>query len=379
MSCSKLINSIYLFSIFSLASAVETDFGTIERWTLQLAPVQTTEAIPQYNGDQLPSLPVPPIQSNPQVPSNPQLPSTPDVPQLPNIPNTPQVPDNPAAPQIPDNIPSIDYGLCPVIQDSKNTTVFYDLILTLTQNDVYLTDEASHTLRTEMHNYLNAYGSCVCPSSRVYFDDVFRIESSDISMDSPIARTLLRRQTRRLVSKGRNRLATPGMYTPPPNVDFKRLVSDSIKKSTGPRRLNFQEDRQHHRHLEESPSCNYVNTSFAERLNETVAFRGIILNASVDENSMSTCHMDEDTCLSHISYNAPCEANQYDSSSLCQMSCCCSFPYSTRCRDLLKSKECDFNTFCNTGFPSEVFRPPVFKKKSVYFPGISDIVAYDVI
>ena len=149
-----------------------------------------SEELPEITQDEQPDMPLE-YKGDEGYPDE-YLPQTPN--DIPDMPYTPEVPDIPQ-----------DYGLCPVIEDSQNTTTFYDLILTMTENEIYLTDEASFTLRTEMHRYINAYGACACPSSRVYFDDVYRLDSASTSSypGAAIMRSFLRRQSRRLVSKGK--------------------------------------------------------------------------------------------------------------------------------------------------------------------------------
>ena len=141
------------------------------------------------------------------------------VPMLPgggdSLDNNPSIPDT--AQETTQEIPN-DYGLvCPTDEENPapNNTIFYDLQLTMTINEIDLNDVASNTLRTELHKYINAYASCACPASSAYFYDVYRIESSsdyDLNNIDRIRmkkqRTLLRRKNRRLVSRGRNRMVS---------------------------------------------------------------------------------------------------------------------------------------------------------------------------
>ena len=217
-------------------------------------------------------------EDNPSVPQD-EDETTPQLKGDESYPLTPTIPDYEDTPEIPQ-----DYGLCPVVEDSQNTTTFYDLILIMTENEINFSDEASFTLRTEMHRYINAYGACACPSSRVYFDDVYRMESSPSPLTASypgtsIMRSFLRRASRKLVSKGRNKMAAPGMYMPPPKVNLVKLISDSVNKRRRKMRLNiYDQYPQYQRHLQTNPSCEYVSTSFAERLNSTKEFNGKILS-----------------------------------------------------------------------------------------------------
>ena len=151
--------------------------------------------------------------------------------------------------------------------------------------------------------------------------------------------------------------------------------------TTNKKRLNYQRyHRSRNRNLQiTDANCEYIQTSFAKRLNETTPFLGIIIYARVEETTMNSCAKDENTCCNHISYSATCNSHHYDEQSLCQLQCCCHFPTSDCCTNIFQDKDCDRDDFC-AGLDVTMDAPGIeLEKHSVYFPGVGEIVKADFI
>jgi len=212
-------------------------------------------------------------------------------------------------------------------EKKQKATVFFDLSLA-THGQMERTALEKYSLERVALEILQDYSSCQCGPSTGSFEAAFLLHDIDTWYAG----------SRRLDSRAMLFAAT-GSFKAPPEVDTKKLVRDSIGGSRRRRRLAKMRDLEEWWILSQTHYCqDFVDASFTERLNQTKAFEGRVLDASSENEAY--CEDSVEKCCEYINIDAVNCTDPWPITSLCSLQCCCSHPDAECCKGIFEVVGC---------------------------------------